>query len=246
MKIDLKDKIIVITGASRGIGKEIAIQLAIENASVIMTYNCNEKEAKKIFHKISQYNKKCMLMKCDVTNMDEVNLLKRTVIRKYGRVDVVINNAGSCSDNPCAIMPYEQWSKIIAVNLNGVFIVTRAFLREMIKQRKGKIINIASLKGITGSRGQVNYSASKAGVIGFTKALAKEVGDFNISANAICPGFIQTDMNKNNQLKKVNATRQSVMGIEANMSDLVDFVIYMCSEHFRGVSGQTFHIDSRM
>ena len=116
----------------------------------------------------------------------------------------------------------------------------------MIKQKQGKIINIASLKGITGSRGQVNYSASKAGVIGFTKALAKEVGEFNISVNAICPGFIQTDMNKNNHLKKLNAAQQSVMGIDTNISDLVNFVVYVCSERFSGVSGQIFHIDSRV
>lgn len=246
MKVDLTDKIIVITGASRGIGKEIAIQLAKENASVIMTYNCNEKAAREVFCKLSQNNKKCMLMKCDVTNLDEVNLLKRATIRKYGRVDVVINNAGGCSDNLCAVMPYEQWASIVAVNLNGVFVVSRAFLREMIKQKQGKIINIASLKGITGSRGQVNYSASKAGVIGFTKALAKEVGEFNISVNAICPGFIQTDMNKNNHLKKLNAEQQSVMGIDTNISDLVNFVVYVCSERFSGVSGQIFHIDSRV
>ena len=177
MNITLENKVVLITGSSRGIGAAIAKKCAIEKAKVIINYYNNEEYALKLSKIVENLGGSNLIIRADVTNPSDVLKMKRIIIEKYGKIDVVINNAGSCSDNLCPVMPYNQWESIVHLNLDSVFIVSKIFSKVMIKQKYGKIINISSLKGVTGSRGQTNYSASKAGVIGFTKALAKELGD---------------------------------------------------------------------
>lgn len=246
MIIDITDKVVVVTGASSGIGKEIAMQLAKENANVIMTYNRNEQEAKEIFRNISNYNQKCMLVKCNVTDIDDVNALYLSALKRYGKIDVLINNAGICDDNRVQMMSLEQWLKVIEVNLTGCFICSRTISKNMILNRNGKILNIASIKGIEGCVGQSNYSASKSGIIGFTKSLAKEMGRFNVAVNAVCPGFVVTELNRNNEEKKKIAQTRSVLDYSNSLRDVTNFVLYYVSDMLRGASGQTFILDSRI
>lgn len=143
-------------------------------------------------------------------------------------------------------MPEEQWRKVLDVNLTGTYLCSRAFSKAMVQQKNGKIINIASLKGEEGCEGQVNYSASKAGLFGFTKALAKELGKFNISVNAVCPGFIVTDLNRHDEKKKKIAEGRSLLSISDSLTTLTDYLIYMSSDNFVGVSGRIFNLDSRI
>ena len=246
MVIDISDKIVVVTGASRGIGKEIALNLAKENASVIMTYNSNKMEAEELFQNICSFNDKCMLMKCDVTKADEVRILYKNILNKYNKVDVLINNAGICDDNRVQMMSLEQWAKVIEVNLTGCFICSRTISKNMILNQSGKILNVSSIKGLEGCVGQSNYSASKAGVIAFTKSFAKEVGKFNVAVNAVCPGFIVTDLNRNNEEKRKIAESRSVLDYTNSLKDVVNFVLYYVSDMLRGASGQTFILDSRI
>lgn len=246
MNIDIRGKTIVITGSSRGIGREMVIRFASEGANVVINYLNSHDMALELYKEIRAYNPNCIMVKADVTKQDQVNNLCSETIKKFGSVDVLINNAGICSDNLIALMTEKQWKQVIDTNLNSVFLCSRVFSKEMIKRRKGKIINIASLKGQIGSEGQTNYCASKAGIIGFTKALAKELGRFCISVNAVCPGFIITDLNRHSGNKKNAAQNMSVLNIDGCLDNLLDFIIYISSEKFGLVSGQVFNIDSRL
>lgn len=246
MEIDVKEKVILITGASRGIGKELAIRFAREGAYVIINYHKNEAKARELLAEIECYNKNCIIVKADVANADEVKQMYHTVVKRYSRLDFLINNAGLCNDNRIQLMSLEQWDDIINVNLKGTFLCCKYFSKLMIHQGYGKIINIASLKGQQGCIGQTNYSASKNGLIGFTKSLAKELGAFNIAVNAICPGFVVTDLNRHNSEKIGIAKSKSVLDIIYTLDDLTNFILWICSDCCRGVSGQVFNLDSRI
>lgn len=245
MTIDLTDKVVVVTGSSRGIGSRLVQAFAEENAKVVINYNDSEAEAEALYNRIVQRNPNCIKLRADVTNKDDVEGLYKATMLTFGKVDVLINNAGICDDNLIQEMLIEQWKKVIDVNLTGVYLCCKAFSQMMIQQNFGKIINIASLKGQEGCEGQTNYSASKAGVIGFTVALAKELGQYNISVNAICPGFIVTDLNRDCKRKKRLAEERSLLSIEHNLADLINFIIYMCSDKMCSVTGQVFNVDSR-
>lgn len=246
MNIDVSGKVVVITGSSKGIGRETAKAFAKENAKVVINYCHSDTIAKNLFDEIKTYNENCVLVKADVTKSDEVTAFYHEVIKAFGRVDILINNAGVCDDNLIQMMPIEQWQRVIDVNLTGMFLCSREFSKVMIKQKCGKIINISSLKGKEGAAGQVNYSASKAGVIGFTKALAKEVGQYNVSANAFCPGFIVTDLNRHDKNKQIVAERRSVLPIDSALSDLINMVLLLSSDNISGISGRVFDLDSRI
>lgn len=246
MIVNIANKVVVITGSSKGIGRELAKAFAKEKAKVVINY-CNSEEKAKALHKeISTYNPNCLLLKADVTNPDEVSHMYHKTIGTFGMIDVLINNAGICDDNNIQLMPLKQWQSIIDVNLTGMFLCSREFSKAMIKQRYGKIINIASLKGQEGCAGQVNYSASKAGIIGFSKALAKELGQYNIAVNTVCPGFVVTDLNRYDSYKKEIAQKRSVLNIDNTMSDLVNFITFLASSCINGVSGREFNLDSRL
>lgn len=246
MVVDLKDKVVVITGSSRGIGKELIKKFARENAKVVINYFNSFNEAKELYREISKYNPNCILVKCDVTKESEVIKLYNKTIDRFGHVDVLINNAGICRDNALRIMSGSQWKEVIDVNLNSLFYCCKIFAEGMIEQKSGKIINIASLKGQIGNEYQVNYSASKAAIIGFTKSLSKELGKYNISVNAVCPGFIPSDINKTNIQKKQIAKKMSVLDIKNNLNDLSNFILYMSSNKILSVTGQVFNVDSRV
>lgn len=246
MIIDISNKVVVVTGSSKGIGKELIKAFAKEQAKVVINYLYSEAAAIKLYNEILQYNPNCIKIKADVTNQNDVSKLYHETMSSFGKVDVLINNAGICDDNLIQLMPEDQWKKVLDVNLTGAYLCSREFSKVMIQQKGGKIINISSLKGQEGCAGQVNYSASKAGLIGFTKALAKELGKFNIAVNAVCPGFVVTDLNRHNEEKKTIAENRSLLSIENVLSDMLNYLVYMSSDKFVGVSGRTFNLDSRI
>lgn len=246
MEVSLKNKTILITGASKGIGRSLVEKFADEECNIIINYNTSETEAKNLLGKLR--NKKCnaMLIKCDITNVDEVIVMHRCILESYPKIDVLINNAGKCSDNRINLMSFEQWRDVVETNLTGTFLCCREISKSMIMNRSGKIINISSLKGQLGSVGQINYSASKSGIIAMTKTLAKELAPFGIMCNAVCPGYIKTDLNRNNAQKENNAMKSSLLPIEPCRSSLSSFLVYACSDLMKGVTGQVFNLDSRL
>lgn len=246
MNIDLSEKVVVVTGSSRGLGSIMVRYLAANSAQTIINYKSNQKAAEELLSEISETNDKCSIVQADVTKEDEVKVLYHTVIEQYGRVDILINNVGVCDDNYIQFMSLEQWNHVLESNLYSTFLCSRLFSKAMIKNGRGKIINIASLKGQIGSEGQCNYSASKAGVIGLTKALAREFGGYNISVNVVCPGFVMTDLNRDNKNKAEYALKMSAMNLEYSLSDLGNFIVYFCSDYVKGISGREFNLDSRI
>ncbi|MDF2943099.1 MAG: 3-oxoacyl-[acyl-carrier protein] reductase [Herbinix sp.] len=246
MNVDISGKVIVVTGSSRGIGSELIRSFSAEKAKVVINYYNSEVQARELYDEILALNTDCLMIKANVTNPSEVSFLYHETIKAFGRVDVLINNAGICDDNLIQIMSIDQWKKVLDVNLTGAFLCSREFSKIMIKQNYGKIINIASMKGQDGCAGQVNYSASKAGLIGLTKTLAKELGQYNITVNAICPGFIVTDLNRHDESKKDIAKKKSVLRTMSSLQDLLGFIIYTSSDLFSGVSGRVFNLDSRI
>lgn len=246
MIVDISNKVVVITGSSKGIGRELALYMAMEGADIVVNYNYSKLQAEEIYQKITKYNKNCLLVQADITKPEEVRQLYRKTIDHFGKVDILINNAGICDDNLIQMMTLKQWQTVINTNMTGMFLSCREFSKIMIKQNYGKIINIASLKGQEGCAGQVNYSASKAGIIGFTKSLAKELGKYNISVNTICPGFIVSDLNRFNDRKKEIAKKHSAIKLDTGLEDLKSFLVLLSSNHIMGISGRTFNLDSRI
>lgn len=246
MKIDLEGKIIVITGSSRGLGSVMAYKLGRLGATIVINYKSSESEAYKLSNYLRSNGIKNLAIQADVTYEKQVKSMCKEVINRFGKIDVLINNAGICQDQISLFMKYEQWKNVVDTNLNSIFLCSKHFGKEMVKKKYGKIINIASLKGQLGSRGQCNYSASKGGVISITKTLAKELSKFNISVNAVCPGFIVTDLNRNNIDKLTIAKEQSYLDINNNLDDLVSFIALFCSDYIKSVTGQVFNIDSRL
>ena len=194
IQVELNEKIAIVTGASRGIGRAIAESLAQYGATVVC---CSTKEetSKVVADEIKdQYNVETGYYGCDVSNKDDIDALIGDVVKKYGKIDILVNNAGITKDNLLLRMSKDDWDSVLDINLNSVFYSTKSVLRPMLKQKFGRIINVTSVVGVMGNPGQGNYAASKAGVIGFTKSIAKEVAHKGITCNAIAPGFIETDM----------------------------------------------------
>ena len=192
----LKGKCAVITGASRGIGKCIATKFAKEGANVVINYRNNEEEALKVKKELEDLGSQVLVVKADVSELEQAENLIKEAKKEFGRVDILVNNAGITKDNLIIRMKEEDFDSVIKTNLKGAFNCLKAVTPIMLKQKYGKIVNMASVVGVVGNPGQVNYCASKAGLIGMTKSLAKEIGSRNITVNAIAPGFIDTDMTK--------------------------------------------------
>lgn len=246
MEWELGHKVIVITGSSRGLGKALALNFAKAGASVVINYCKSKENATDLLKEIEEFNKKCMMIHADVTVDSDVKNMYREVMAKYGKVDVLINNAGMNNDNYVNIMSEKQWNDVVTTNLSSVFLCSRYFSKSMIRGKNGKIINIASLKGQLGSEGQANYAASKAGIIGFSKSLAKELGKVGVSVNVICPGYIRTDMNSKNLNKREIAERMSTMSVEYGLQDFINITMFLASDLLNGVSGQVYNVDSRI
>lgn len=248
VNLNVDGKVVLITGASHGIGAALAEKFSLEGALVIINYyKSTSDEVQQILTRCAEFNTKVFTVKADVRDLHQVQEMHRLIYRKFGKIDVLINNAGVCQDSLIQTMREDIWDDVIDTNLKGCFICCKEISKTMIKQKYGKIINIASLKGIIGSLGQVNYCASKAGMIGLTKALAKELGGWNISVNALCPGFIITDLNKHDSYKQERAISQSVLkNASSSLSDLIHFTLLMASDSISGISGQVFNLDSRI
>ena len=240
MFTNLYDKVIVLTGATGGIGKEISKTLLYNGAKMVLQYHLILPDTKKYETENTLY------IKADITNYQDVMNLYDNAIKKFGKIDVLINNAGILSDSSISNLSISQWNKVIDTNLSGTFHCCKAFSNIMMKQHSGKIINIASIKGLKGSKNQINYCSSKAGVIALTKSLAKELGEFNVSVNSVCPGFIKTNLNKDCIEKENEAEEKSVLKYSNLLAVLNSFILFMCSNEFDGVSGQNFILDSRI
>lgn len=245
--MQLKEKTAIITGASRGIGRTIALFFAKEGANVIINYSNNEKAAMDVVKEAMEYGVKAYAIKANVSNFCEVEKLVEKVLNEFGSIDILVNNAGITKDNLLIKMTEEDFAKVLDINLKGTFNFTKAVSRIMIKQRRGKIINIASVVGIIGNAGQSNYAAAKAGIIGFTKSIAKELASRGINVNAIAPGFIETDMTAvlGDKIKAelINAIPMKKPG---KPEDVANAAVFLASEQSNYITGQVINIDGGM
>lgn len=243
----LKGKCAVITGASRGIGKCIATKFAKEGANVVINYRNNEEEALKVKQELEDLGSQVLVVKADVSELEQAENLIKEAKKEFGRVDILVNNAGITKDNLIIRMKEEDFDSVIKTNLKGAFNCLKAVTPIMLKQKYGKIVNMASVVGVVGNPGQVNYCASKAGLIGMTKSLAKEVGSRNIKVNAIAPGFIDTDMTKilsDDQKKKILS--QIPLNKFGNVEDIANVALFLGSENSNYITGQVIHVDGGM
>ena len=232
-------KTVLITGASHGIGKATAILFAKHNYNVIINYNTSEDEAKKIEVDLIKQGANVLAIKADVSNQDEVKEMFGVINDNFGDMHVLINNAGISSQKLFTDVAEEEWDKIFDVNIKGMFNCTQLALKSMIKNHFGKIINISSIWGLTGASCEVVYSATKAAVIGFTKALAKEVGPCNINVNAVAPGVIDTQMNKNISVEIMcDLKEQTPLGVIGTCEDVAQTILFLASDNSKFITGQ--------
>jgi 3-oxoacyl-[acyl-carrier protein] reductase len=241
----LQDKVAIVTGASRGIGKAIALALASEGASVAINYASSNAAAEAVAADIQDMGGQAIALQADVSKADQVESFIAAVMEKWGRVDVLVNNAGITRDTLLLRMGLEEWQAVIDLNLTGVFLCTKAISRIMLKQRSGRIINIASVAGQMGNPGQANYSAAKAGVIGFTKTVAKELSTRSITVNAVAPGFIETDMTEG--LKADEILKFIPLGRYGKPEEIAGMVRFLAADPAAAyITGQTFNVDGGM
>lgn len=240
-------KVVFVTGAARGIGKEICLVMAKEGYDVSLNYRTKTDEIDEMKREIESYGVKCAIVQGDVGSFEECKRMVDETVEQLGSIDVLVNNAGITKDGLLMRMNSEDFTKVIDVNLVGTFNVTRNVIPLMIKQKSGRIINIASVVGIAGNAGQTNYAASKAGIIGFTKSLAKEVASRNILINAIAPGFIATDMTKNlSDDVKNNINAQIPLKRMGSANDIAKVVKFLASDDSSYITGQVINVDGGM
>ncbi|HSZ87450.1 MAG TPA: 3-oxoacyl-[acyl-carrier-protein] reductase [Puia sp.] len=236
----LENKIAIVTGASRGIGEAIALKLAEHGASVAFTYVSSDEKAKALEEKLKNFGVKAKAYKSNAAIFSECETFVNDVLKEFGTVDVCVNNAGISKDNLLLRMSPEQWDEVIKVNLNSVFNITKQVIRPMMKAKKGSIINMSSIVGVRGNAGQASYSASKAGIIGFTKSIAQELGSRNIRCNAIAPGFIETDMTY--YLKDGEASKAFLekipLGRFGSAEEIANTTLFLASDMSSYITGQ--------
>ena len=243
----LKDKIVVITGASRGIGKGIAEVFAREGAHMAFTYSSSEAPAKQLEKDLKIYGNQIKAYKSDASNFVDCEQLAEAIAQDFGQVDVLINNAGITKYNLLMRMSETDFDDVIRVNLKSVFNMTKAFQRGFLKQRSGSIINISSIVGVRGNAGQANYAASKAGIIGFTKSIALELGSRNIRSNAIAPGFIETEMTDRLDEAVVQQWRDGIpLKRGGTVEDIANACLFFASDLSSYVTGQVLLVDGGM
>ena len=246
-KSDISGRFALVTGASKGIGKASALKLGEQGVNVAVNYNSSQKEAEDTVEQLSALGVEAFAIKGDVSNLEEVTGMVDEVTERFRQIDILVNNAGIISDSLLIRMSDKAWDDVITTNLNGTFYCTRAVLRGMIRRRWGRIINIGSVVGIRGNIGQVNYSASKAGIIGFTKALAKEVASRSITVNTVTPGYINTDtVDVLPQATKDRIMTWIPQGHFGEVDDVAHMVAFIASEKARYMTGQIVSIDGGM
>ncbi len=247
MNFNLNGKIALVTGGSRGIGKSIAIALANEGCNVAFTYRSAESQAKEVEQQIISLGREAKCFQANVASSSETKIVVDAVIAQFKRLDILINSAGITKDGLLMRMKEEDFDDVIDTNLKGVFNYTQTASKQMMSQRAGKIINITSVVGVTGNAGQSNYAASKAGIIGFTKSIAKELASRNIQVNAIAPGFIETEMTGvlNEEQRKIILEKIPAKRI-AKPEEIATVVCFLASSNADYITGQTICVDGGM
>ncbi|WP_034741291.1 3-oxoacyl-[acyl-carrier-protein] reductase [Halalkalibacter wakoensis] len=243
----LQGKTAIVTGASRGIGKATAIELARNGANVVVNYAGSQERAEQVVAEIKGLGVDALAIQANVANSEEVQAMVKETIDAFGRVDILVNNAGITKDNLLMRMKEDEWDAVINTNLKGVFNCGKAVTRQMMKQRYGRIINVASVVGVLGNPGQANYVAAKAGVIGLTKSMARELANRNIHVNAVAPGFIETDMTDElgEDIKGQLLTQipLATLGKPENIANVIRFLASPDADY---MTGQTLHVDGGM
>ncbi|PKD16111.1 3-ketoacyl-ACP reductase [Salegentibacter salinarum] len=243
----LEGKNAIITGGSRGIGKGIAKVFAEHGANVAFTYNSSAESANALAEELSKLGVKSKAYQSNAASFKEAEQLVKDVAADFGEIDIVVNNAGITKDNLLMRMSEEDFDKVIEVNLKSIFNMTKAVQRTMLKQRKGSIINMSSVVGVTGNAGQANYAASKAGIIGFSKSMAQELGSRNIRTNVIAPGFIETEMTEKLDEKVVDGWRQAIpLKRGGAPEDIANACVFLGSDLSSYITGQVLHVDGGM
>lgn len=243
----LKDKNIIVTGATRGIGKEIALTLAQNGANIAINYRNYNEEVEELINSIKEFGVDAIAVKCDVSKSDEVDNFISEVKNHFSSIDVLVNNAGITKDGLLLRMKDEDFNSVLDVNLKGTFNTTKSISPIMIKQKHGKIINISSVVGIVGNAGQCNYAASKAGVIGFSKSVARELASRNINVNVVAPGYIDTDMTKSLPDKVKDEILKSIpMKKMGNPKEVANLVLFLSSNLSDYITGQVINVDGGM
>lgn len=242
--MDFTGKVAIVTGSGRGIGKAIAMKLAENGATLVINDVGDSAPAEQTAAEIKNLNRQVTVIMADVSSSADVTRMVETAIATYGKVDILVNNAGITRDQLTMKMTDEEWDKVLAIDLKSVFLCTRAVLRPMLKQRSGRIISMSSVVGIIGNAGQANYAAAKAGIIGFTKTIAKEVASRGITVNAVAPGFIDTPMTQVLPEERKQALMANIpLGYLGTPRDIAETVAFLASEEARYITGQVIGVD---
>jgi 3-oxoacyl-[acyl-carrier protein] reductase len=243
----LADRVALVTGSSRGIGRAVVERLAREGAQVVVNYRERREAADAVAAGITAAGGTAISLGADVSKADAVKALVDGTLQAYGRLDILVNNAGITRDGLLMAMSEDDWDTVLNTNLRSVFLVSRAVVRPMMKQRRGRIINMTSISGLGGNPGQTNYSAAKAGIVGFTRSLAKEVGSRGITVNAVAPGYVPTDLTGDLPAALIaEATRLTPLGRLGTVEDVAGAVAFLASDSAAFITGQVLRVDGGM
>ena len=242
-----ENKTVFVTGGSRGIGKEVALKFADNGYNVVINYVSSKTNVEELQSEFESKGVKTLIMQADVTDKEAIEEVVKKAIEEFGAIDVLVNNAGITRDNLLMRMREEQFDKVIEINLKGTYLVTKAVTKYMMKERKGSIINLSSVVGVVGNAGQANYAASKAGIIGFTKSVAKELASRNIRSNAVAPGFIETDMTAvlSDEVRD-NIHNQIPLKRMGTAQEVANLIYFLGSDESSYITGQVIHVDGGM